>query len=160
MSHEAVFYRVNTDPKALNKSLGGTLTTQQVNFKEGYDKLDPVIEIRYDPGLSAIYTQFDQVNYVRIETSASNEDFKYRYYFVTKVSIDRTGLFRMQLHLDVLMTWQKFIKLLTVTLERSETIFNGYLPDSEYTALGYRAIVAAKFPQGLTQDSYILMTTG
>ena len=160
MSHEAVFYRVNTDPRALNKTLGGTLTTQSVNFKEGYDKLNPVIELRYDPTLTNIYTQMDQMNYVRIDTGATNEDFKYRYYFVNRVSIDRTGLFRIELHLDVLMTWQKFIKALTVTLDRSETIFNGYLPDGEYSALGYRAIVCKAFPYALDQDSYVLMTTG
>ena len=160
MSHEAVFYRVNTDPRSLNKTLGGTLTTQSVNFKEGYDKLNPVIEIRYDPTLTNIYTQMDQMNYVRIDTGATNEDFKYRYYFVNRVSIDRTGLFRIELHLDVLMTWQKFIKALTVTLDRSETIFNGYLPDGEYSALGYRAIVCKAFPYALDQDSYVLMTTG
>lgn len=160
MSHEAVFYRVNTDPRTLNKVLGGTLTTQSVNFKEGYDKLNPVIEIRYDPTLTNIYTQMDQMNYVRIDTGATNEDFKYRYYFVNRVSIDRTGLFRIELHLDVLMTWQKFIKALTVTLDRSETIFNGYLPDGEYSALGYRAIVCKAFPYALDQDSYVLMTTG
>lgn len=160
MSHEAVFYRVNTDPKSLNKTLGGTLTTQSVNFKEGYDKLNPVIELRYDPTLTNIYTQMDQMNYVRIDTGATNEDFKYRYYFVNRVSIDRTGFFRIELHLDVLMTWQKFIKALTVTLDRSETIFNGYLPDGEYSALGYRAIVCKAFPYALDQDSYVLMTTG
>ena len=160
MSHEAVFYRVNTDPRALNKTLGGTLTTQSVNFKEGYDKLNPIIELRYDPTLTNIYTQMDQMNYVRIDTGATNEDFKYRYYFVNRVSIDRTGLFRIELHLDVLMTWQKFIKALTVTLDRSETIFNGYLPDGEYSALGYRAIVCKAFPYALDQDSYVLMTTG
>ena len=160
MSHEAVFYRVNTDPRTLNKVLGGTLTTQAVNFKEGYDKLNPVIELRYDPTLTNIYTQMDQMNYVRIDTGATNEDFKYRYYFVNRVSIDRTGLFRIELHLDVLMTWQKFIKALTVTLDRSETIFNGYLPDGEYSALGYRAIVCKAFPYALDQDSYVLMTTG
>ena len=160
MSHEAVFYRVNTDPRSLNKTLGGTLTTQSVNFKEGYDKLNPVIEIRYDPTLTNIYTQMDQMNYVRIDTGATNEDFKYRYYFVNRVSIDRTGLFRIELHLDVLMTWQKFIKALTVTLDRSETIFNGYLPDGEYSALGYRAIVCKAFPDALDDDSYVLMTTG
>lgn len=160
MSHEAVFYRVNTDPRSLNKVLGGTLTTQAVNFKEGYDKLNPVIEIRYDPTLTNIYTQMDQVNYVRIDTGATNEDFKYRYYFVNRVSIDRTGIFRLELHLDVLMTWMKLIKQLTVTLDRSETIFNGYLPDGEYSALGYRAIVCKAFPDALDDDSYVLMTTG
>lgn len=160
MSHEAVFYRANTDPRSLNKTLGGTLTTQSVNFKEGYDKLNPVIELRYDPTLTNIYTQMDQMNYVRIDTGATNEDFKYRYYFVNRVSIDRTGLFRIELHLDVLMTWQKLIKQLTVTLDRSETIFNGYLPDGEYSALGYRAIVCKAFPYALDQDSYVLMTTG
>lgn len=160
MSHEAVLYRVNSDPRMLNKVLGGTLTTQAVNFKEGYDKLNPVIELRYDPTLTNIYTQMDQVNYIRIDTGATNEDFKYRYYFVNRVSIDRTGLFRIELHLDVLMTWQKFIKQLTVTLDRSETIFNGYVPDGEYIAKGYRKMVMKTFDKGLYDDNYILITTG
>ena len=102
----------------------------------------------------------DQVNYVRIDTGAANEDFKYRYYFVNRVSIDRTGLFRIELHLDVLMTWQKLIKSLTVTLDRSETIFNGYVPDGEYIAKGYRKMVMKTFDKGLYNDNYILITTG
>lgn len=160
MSYEAVFYRVNSDPRQLNKYLGAVLTTQYINFKDGRDKLHPVMELRYDPALTAVYPQFDQINYVRIDTGVSATQYKYRYYYIDNVIAVRTGLFRIECSMDVLMTWQYYIKDLTVTLDRSETIFNGYLPDGEYTALGYRAIVCKAFPDALDDDSYVLMTTG
>lgn len=160
MSFEAVFYRVNSDPRQLNKFLGAVLTTQNVNFKDGRDKLHPVIELRYDPSNTTVYPQFDQVNYVRIDTGISATQYKYRYYFIDKVIAERTGLFRIECRMDVLMTWQYYIKDLNVTLDRSETIFNGYLPDGEYSALGYRAITCKAFSDALDDDSYVLMTTG
>ena len=66
----------------------------------------------------------------------------------------------MHLREDVLYTFAAQIKDLTVTLDRSETIYNGYLPDSDYTALGYRSITCRAFDKGLTTNSFILMTTG
>lgn len=161
MSYPVDFYRVNADPRTLNKYLSSQIiATQSVDFKLGRDKMRPVIELRYDPATEAVYKQIDQVNYIRLDTGNSNERFKYRYYFVNNVIVKPTGIFRLECTLDVLMTYKSFITELVVTLDRSETVFNGYLPDSEYTALGYRSIVAAKFPNGLTTDSYILMTTG
>ena len=83
-----------------------------------------------------------------------------RYYFVEEVTVDPTGLYTYTCRIDVLMTYRTQLKALNVTLDRSETIFNGYLPDGEYTALGYRAIVCKAFPDALDDDSYVLMTTG
>lgn len=160
MSISANFYRITDDPKALTKSLTSLLTTQSVVFKEGRDKLHPVIELRYDPSNTTVYPQFDQMNYVRIDTGVSAAQYKYRYYFIDNVTVTRTGLFRIECSMDVLMTWQYYIKDLTVTLDRSETIFNGYLPDGEFKSLGYRAIACVSFPESLSNDSYILMTTG
>ena len=160
MSIEAIFYRINDDPRSINKSLTSLLITQNIEFKEGRDKLHPVIELRYDPANTTVYPQFDQINYVRINTGVSATQYKYRYYFINDIIAVRTGLFRIECSIDVLMTWQYYIKQLTVTLDRSETIFNGYLPDGEYTALGYRAIVCKAFPDALDDDSYVLMTTG
>ena len=160
MSIEASFYRINDDPRSINKSLTSLLITQNIEFKEGRDKLHPVIELRYDPANTTVYPQFDQINYVRINTGVSATQYKYRYYLINDIIAVRTGLFRIECSIDVLMTWQYYIKQLTVTLDRSETIFNGYLPDGEYTALGYRAITCKAFSNALDDDSYVLMTTG
>lgn len=160
MSISASFYRITDDPKALNKSLTSLLITQNIDFKEGRDKLHPVIELRYDPANTTVYPQFDQINYVRIDTGVSATQYKYRYYFIDNIMAVRTGLFRIECSMDVLMTWQYYITRLNVTLDRSETIFNGYVPDGEYIAKGYRKMVMKTFDKGLYDDNYILITTG
>ena len=79
---------------------------------------------------------------------------------MTNIKVSPTSIYTFTLQEDVLMVYNEQLKALTVTLDRSETIYNGYLPDSDYTALGYRSITCRAFDKGLTTNSFILMTTG
>lgn len=143
-------YTITQDPKTLTKTLidsgaGANLVIDtDVNMKEGGDVLHPKFTVAG--------SDLHGVNYAYIP--------RYRRYYFARVTVDPAGRWWIHCDVDVLMSHAAQLKSIPVTLERSETEFNGYLPDSEYTALGYRAIVAAKFPTGLTKDSYILMTTG
>lgn len=155
MSYSIYLYKISDDYRALEKTLinGGAglnrIATFNVNFKEPHDMRKFVIKYRPSTANANLRT----ANYIlNINTS--------RYYIIDDIVIDPTGLYTYTVHLDVLMTYAAQLKNLTVTLERSETIFNGYLPDSEYTALGYRAIAAVQFPYGLENDNFILITTG
>lgn len=156
MAIQLRLYRIKEDPRTLDKVLidsgvnSNRITNVDCVFKEGRDFMNPVIVLRNPANASRL---IEDCNY--IYDTGNN-----RYYFADPPIVKPNRVFEFHCHLDVLKTYAAQLKALTVTLERSETIFNGYLPDSEYTALGYRAIVAAKFPQGLTTDSYILMTTG
>lgn len=75
-----------------------------------------------------------------IETdNMDNEIFKANYaevpmfgrkYFVTKITIVRNNLVRVDMHCDVLDSFQMAIKSNTAILERSENFYNLYLPDN------------------------------
>lgn len=152
-------YRISEDPKCMTKSVTAAnriVALTDVVFKLGRDPIDASLEIRQDPTTSTYQTLL-RANYILVSGVSGNMT---RYYYVKSVKGQPSGLIHYELHEDVLMTWATNLKALTVTLDRSETIFNGYLPDSEFKSLGYRAIACVKFPQGLNNDSYILMTTG
>lgn len=164
MAFTVKFYRVSEDPRCLTKTLidSGTganlLASMQVTFKDVHGLQDQIFKIK-----STSYTRImEGCNYVKVERgNVGTTDYsKDRYYIVDKVESNPTSIFILHTHLDVLMTFNAAIKALNVTLDRSETIYNGYLPDSDYTALGYRSITCRAFSRGLDVDSYILMTTG
>lgn len=143
-------YKIADDPRKITKSLvdvgaGKNLVgSYTVTMKQGGDVMN------------AHFTVSDDVhdaNYVYIADYG-------RYYFINDVKVSPTGVYEVSCHVDVLMSYAAQLKALTVTLDRSETIFNGYLPDSEYNAKGYRAIVAKAYSSGLTSDNFILITTG
>lgn len=158
MSFSASFYFVTEDTRCITKTLIDTgaganrITSQAINFKNGNNILNPVIDIKFS-------SRLENVNYVRIQRSSAPAYGPY-YYFITDITVKPSGLYTIRLRLDVLMTYATQIKALNVTLDRSETIYNGYLPDSDYTALGYRSIMCKAFDKGLTTNSFILMTTG
>lgn len=155
MSYTVTLYTLTVDERTVTKTMpiGGTSYT--INFKLGKNKMNPVIEIQMDPSVAS-YQTVQELNYLKIEGTGR----KTRYYFIDQVETTRTGLTRFNCREDVLMTWNSEIKALTATLDRSETIFNGYLPDSDYNAKEYRAIAVKVFPNGLYNDNYILITTG
>ena len=143
-------YNISDDPKKLEKTLTdeGTgknlIDTYTVNMKGGGDVLNPVFTLSG--------ADLHAANYCYIARFG-------RYYFC-ECSVNPAGVWTIKCHVDVLMSHATQLKALTVTLDRSETIFNGYLPDPEYNAKGYRAIAAKTFANGLTSDNYILITTG
>ena len=155
MSYTVTLYTLTVDERTVTKTMpiGGSSYT--INFKLGKNKMNPVIEIQMDPSVAS-YQTVQELNYLKLEGTGR----KTRYYFIDQVETTRTGLTRFNCREDVLMTWNSEIKALTATLDRSETIFNGYLPDDQYNAKEYRAVVMKVFPSGLYDDNYILITTG
>lgn len=143
-------YSLTDEPKKLEKSLidsgsdANLIGSYTVNMKGGGDVLNP----RFTISGADLHT----VNYCYIQ--------RYGRYYFCEVSVNPAGVWTIACHVDVLMSHASQLKEITVTLDRSETIFNGYLPDPEYNAKGYRAIAAKTFSSGLTSDNYILITTG
>lgn len=155
MSYTATLYTLNVDERNVTKTMPVGAASYEINFKLGKNKMNPVIEIQMDPA-SAAYASVQELNYLKLEGTGR----KTRYYFIDQVETTRTGLTRFTCREDVLMTWNAEIKGLNATLDRSETIFNGYIPDDQYSAKEYRAIAMKVFPEGLYDDNYILITTG
>lgn len=144
-------YNVTDDPKKLTKSLvdsgagANLIGSYDVQMKEGGDILSP--------SFTVTGSDLHVANYCYIARYG-------RYYFIDPPKVDPAGRWQMVCHCDVLMSHATQLKDLAVTLDRSETIFNGYLPDSEYNSLAYRQVAIKIFPQGLTNNEYILITTG
>ena len=161
MGYNITLYRVTDDPRSISKNVSNTTRIAifyDVKFKQGRGMVDLVYDLQIAENNSN-YQGLGRATYATL-SGTNISGLKTYYYFVDKVEYVRTGLIRYHLREDPLMTWRSDLLNLNVTLDRSETIFNGYLPDGEYTALGYRAIVCKAFPDALDDDSYVLMTTG
>lgn len=143
-------YNISDDPKKLEKTLTDTgagknlIDTYTVNMKGGGDILNPVFTLSG--------ADLHAANYCYIA--------RYGRYYFCECSVNPAGVWTIKCHVDVLMSHASQLKALTVTLDRSESLYNGYLPDSEYKSLGYRTVAIKQFPKGLTDDNYILITTG
>lgn len=83
-----------------------------------------------------------------------------RYYFVKNINLNANNTISIDCEVDVLNSFKEEILLINGTVKRAENLSNGYIIDSEYKALSYSNIVTKKFPNAMTQDSFILMTVG
>ena len=146
MAFTVKLYTVTDDAKVVSKSLGTATEFTSVTIKETTDVTAPVLRIASSSNLSGY-------NYCYIERYG-------RYYFINRIDTTPDGMWVIHCRCDVLMSYKSQIKALTGTLERSETVFNGYLNDSEYKALAYRKIVTKQFPTAMDNDCFILMTVG
>lgn len=164
MSIYISLYKVAEDPKCLTKSLvnagAGSNRISRTRWygKLGNDYMNPTFRIKANSTTRIM----DTANYIMLtmQGSGSNAITTNRYYLVEDIKVEPNQMYSFKCRLDPLMTYNAELKALNCTLDRSETIFNGYLPDSEFKSLGYRAIACVAFPAALNQDSFILMTTG
>lgn len=139
-------YNTTSENNRLNKNLTKILDIENAKVLNSNNLLTLQIFIKRD-----LISDFNKVNYLYIDTYK-------RYYFVT-VTIDNAFLV-LNCDIDVLMTYKSAILNLTATITRNENLKNGYLEDKNYNIMSYENIVCKTFPNGLTNDSIILMTVG
>lgn len=106
--------------------------------------------------------QVDVMHPMILMTGTSSQTYNYaylpdfnRYYFVDPPITERTGLVRLQLHVDVLQTYYTGIMAAPVILDRVSDGYNAFVPDSRrkfyaYTEPQYKKI-------GSLGDSYSLV---
>lgn len=83
-----------------------------------------------------------------------------KYYFISPdYKIENQSVI-IALKEDVLMSFKTAIYSQTCTVSKNENSSNSYLYDDGYQLLAYKNIVTKEFPQGLTDNSIILMTVG
>lgn len=80
-------------------------------FRGSVSLLDPVIE------LAGIDEYIDRINYIYIVEFG-------RYYYINSISSIRNGLWALNCHIDVLMSWKDQIKKLTAIVRRQENEYN------------------------------------
>lgn len=144
MSMTIKLYKISDDDNVVHKTLSSE-KSYTCTIKNEAEILGPEIQIQSGDNLS-------DYNYAYIERYG-------RYYFV-KPSTVPNGLWKMKCRVDVLMSHRTELLKLKGTLQRSETVFNGYLNDPEYKALAYRKVVTKQFPHAMTSDCFYLMTVG
>ena len=109
---------------------------------------DPVIEV-YAVSVSSNYAYITEFS---------------RYYFIRKITCVRTGLFRLEMHVDVLETYKTPIKALTAIIKRQQNVYNMYLDDPMFQTQNRQQIVTkvfpstAFYPSGLTGTTCFVLT--
>ena len=82
-----------------------------------------------------------------------------RYYYINNISFD-DSMIVIDCTVDVLMSYKNEIRNITCTVTRNENFKNGYLNDDNYNIQAYKQVVCKMFPNGINNDSIILMTAG
>lgn len=83
-----------------------------------------------------------------------------KYYFINPQYEIKNQTITIHLKEDILMSLKSQLLAQTCTISRNENLSNAYLIDSGYQMLAYSNIVTKTFPQGMTDESIILMTVG
>lgn len=82
-----------------------------------------------------------------------------KYYYIENYEIQNQTVI-ITCKIDVLMSYKTQILAQTCTISKNEKYSNSYLYDDGYQLLAYKNIVTKTFPNGLTDNSIILMTVG
>ena len=142
-----IFYRCNCDPHTLDKteSVVSSVTIQGT-IRGELDVLQPAVYVTGD---------VSQYNYVYIDALS-------RFYRITGITRDRTGLSLVRLHVDVLWTYSEQIKALPAVVSRSYRLVNSYLSDDQQRSYQYTQCVNKDIGSPFVYSDYghIVMTVG
>lgn len=144
---DIIFYNTSSERNALNKVLQGGVTLHGA-FRDECPISDPQFIIESDKN-------FTQYNYVYISS------FK-RYYYITEVVSVRSKVWRISLHVDVLMSFKTSILASYILIDESQvTSASNYLNSDSWVSQVRRNTEAISFEHGfLEQGQYILITAG
>lgn len=105
---------------------------------------------------------------IEIETSTNLSNYSYmwveefnRYYYITNITSVTNKLWRLNCHVDVLMTYKPQILAHDAIIGRQKNLFNLYLADGETFKVQQNSKVVQKtFPNGFTGFDYVLLLAG
>lgn len=127
------------------------IATATGTLREGTNILQPTILI--DSQLESDI--LGRVNYSYI-------DLWHRYYYVTNITLDVTGLWLISMHVDVLMTYATEIKAQNCIVARQERQYNMYLDDGWFMAYQNPIVQTAYFSATapFENHSFVLVVAG
>lgn len=126
-------YTISDDKRKVKKTVG-TATQLTGTLREECSVLDPVITIESSANISG-------KNYAYIS------DFG-RYYFITDITAVTDKLWRIAMHVDVLMSYSTQLLATEMIAKRQENLINYYLNDSQIPSNAYRNITTHLFSEG------------
>ena len=136
----------NSSPiNKIGKSIS-TIATVSGDLKNESDVIRPEILIESDSSILS-------ANYMTIDTF-------HRKYFIEEIQSVRTNLWLVKAHVDVLETYASQILSNTAVVVRQENNFNLLLNDGVFKCRQDPRISYRKFPSGLGDFNFILITQG
>lgn len=145
-------YQNTSNDKTVNKNLIDIKTVTGI-IKDECNILNPSVLI--DVSGEGNYTL--QTNYVYI-------DLLQRYYFIRSIDFVRKNLWRLNLHVDVLMSYKDKISSLSCLIKRNENTYNNMIPDGEMILSPEPIIQIEEIPNNIFKldsgvEKNILITT-
>ena len=138
-------YSITDDPRTLEKTLG-TADSRTGAVRGSIDVLRP--EVLVEGGVVL-------ANYAYIK------DFGERYYYIEEREVVRKGLQRLQLRVDVLMTYAAQIKACPAVCARSANVVNAFLPDGRRPELAFKTSCVYTFsPLTYSAKPIVVITVG
>lgn len=142
------FYNNESDEILVDKKITSISSISNANIINETDIVNPSIIVSrnfYDSIiLKANYLYIDKLD---------------RYYYINNISFAESMIV-IDCTVDVLMSYKSKIRNITCTVTRNENLKNGYLNDDNYNIQAYKQVVCKMFPNGINNDSIILMTAG
>ena len=143
---DIIFYNNNSENNRLIKTITQISTGAGV-LREPCNLTDPSV-------LTAI-DDVSNINYAYIA------DFE-RYYFIRKITVDRENLYRLDMHVDVLMSNKTALLDCKGVINSSTTVnANKYLNSDTWVRTEKDSTTIMRFPSGLSSNgNFILITAG
>ena len=143
---DIIFYNNKSEDNRLIKTIT-QISTGTGTLRESCSMIDPSV-------LTAI-ADVSNINYAYIA------DFG-RYYFIRKITVDRANLYRLDMHVDVLMSYKTALLDCKGVINSSTKInANSYLNSDTWVRTEKDTTTIMRFPSGLSTDgNFILITAG
>lgn len=146
MSFNVVLQYNSSEPTVLDKNLLDIMTLTGT-LREETSLIDPSILIEED------ISSLSRVNYLTI--SSFN-----RSYFVNRITSVRSGLVRLDCHVDVLFTYRAEIRANRGIIAKNAYESNAYLNDDTFKTFQPMRVQTLEFPFGFTDRTFVLAVAG
>ena len=144
---ELNLYYNTSDNRTINKTLTPGLTISG-NLREESSIIKPIITIQSDNVIRENYLYIPEYQ---------------RYYYITGKESVRTGIWRIHMEVDPLMSFKRDILALSVVVSKQSAITNGdeYIDDGSLVTDNQLFKTVYKFAEGFNDNAqYILITAG
>ena len=144
---ELNLYYNTSDNRTINKALTSGLTISG-NLREESSIINPIITIKSDALIRENYAYIPETQ---------------RYYYIVNKESIRTGIWRLHMKVDPLMSFKRDILALSVVVSKQSAITNGdeYIDDGSLVTDNQLFKTVYKFAEGFNDNAqYILITAG
>lgn len=144
---QITLYINNSENNTIGKTLAGALSLGECTMREDESLLNPVLRIATASNLAGY-------NYAYVPEFG-------RYYFITDIVAEVTGVWRVSLRVDVLESFKSAILANKAVIERQEKNYNLYFSDPEWAVYENQQIMTRDFPSGFSNSgTYYLTVAG